>query len=55
MVYTAAPEDTFLPARDRLVRRFDRWARRHGRHGDAFAVEALVVHRWTNGDGLLGR
>jgi hypothetical protein len=55
MVYTSAPDDVFYPARNRLVRRFDRWARRRGRPVDAFAVEALVDHRWEDGDGLLGR
>ncbi|RQW84055.1 hypothetical protein DKL51_30745 [Micromonospora globispora] len=55
MVYTSAPEELFFPARDRLVRRFDRWARRHRRPVDAFVVETLLEHRWADGDGLLGR
>ncbi|SCG43474.1 hypothetical protein [Micromonospora halophytica] len=55
MVYTSAPDDLFLSARQRLVRRFDRWARRHRRPVDLFVIEALLDHRWSDGDGLLGR
>jgi hypothetical protein len=55
MVWSAAPEDDYLAARDRLVRRFQAWARRRGIPVDAFAVEALLDHRWEDGDGLLGR
>jgi hypothetical protein len=55
MVYTSAPDELFFSARDRLVRRFDRWARRHRRPVDLFVVETLLEHRWSDGDGLLGR
>ncbi|MBM0224323.1 hypothetical protein [Micromonospora sp. ATA51] len=55
MVYTSAPDQIFISARDRLVRRFDRWARRHRRPVDAFVLESLLDHRWADGDGLLGR
>ncbi|PZG14697.1 hypothetical protein C1I95_21180 [Micromonospora craterilacus] len=55
MVYTSAPDDVFIPGRDRLVRRFERWARRQRRPVDPFTVEALLDHRWADGDGRLGR
>jgi hypothetical protein len=55
MVFTAAPEEVFRPARNRLVAAFDRWARRHRRTVDPFVVEVLVEHRWDAGDGLLCR
>ncbi|MEV6813699.1 hypothetical protein [Micromonospora sp. NPDC051296] len=55
MVYTSAPDDVFIPGRDRLVRRFERWARRQRRPVDPFTVEALLDHRWADGDGLLSR
>lgn len=55
MVYASAPEDVFYPARDRLVRRFDKWARRRREPVDPFVVEVLVDHRWADGDGLVGR
>ncbi|WP_203903794.1 hypothetical protein [Virgisporangium aliadipatigenens] len=55
MVYTHAPEEVFYPARDRLVESFTRWARIRGREVDPFVVEALVEHRWADGDGLLCR
>ncbi|MEH1053693.1 hypothetical protein V6U89_00530 [Micromonospora sp. CPCC 206171] len=55
MVYTSAPDDLFISARQRLVRRFDRWARRHRRPVNLIVVEALLDHRWSDGDGLLGR
>ncbi|MCM0673209.1 hypothetical protein NCC78_00470 [Micromonospora phytophila] len=55
MVYTSAPDDLFFSARQRLMRRFDRWARRHRRPVDLFVIEALLDHRWSDGDGLLGR
>ncbi|MGR6317529.1 hypothetical protein Q2K19_05290 [Micromonospora soli] len=55
MVYTSAPDPIFIPARDRLKWRFGGWARRHPRQVDLFVVEALLDHRWADGDGLLGR
>ncbi|MCW3839149.1 hypothetical protein ONA70_03435 [Micromonospora yasonensis] len=55
MVYTSAPDELFFPARERLVRRFDRWARKHQRPVDLFVIESLLEHRWSDGDGLLGR
>jgi hypothetical protein len=55
MVFTAAPDEVFYPARDRLVAAFDRWARRQRRTVDPFIVEALIEHRWDAGDGLLCR
>ncbi|KAB1156490.1 hypothetical protein F6X68_11460 [Micromonospora sp. AMSO12t] len=55
MVYTSAPPDVFYPARERLVRKLDRWARKHRRPVDLFVIEALLEHRWSAGDGLLGR
>ncbi|SCL20419.1 hypothetical protein GA0070624_1991 [Micromonospora rhizosphaerae] len=55
MVYTSAPDQMFIPARDRLMWRFDGWARRHRRPVDPVVIEALLDHRWAEGDGLLGR
>ncbi|MEV4707896.1 hypothetical protein [Actinoplanes sp. NPDC049316] len=55
MVFTAAPEETFYPAQDRLVVAFQRWARQHRRTVDPFVVETLVEHRWDDGDGILCR
>lgn len=55
MVYTSTPDELFFPARQRLIRRFDGWARRHRRQVDLFVVEALLDQRWSDGDGLLGR
>ncbi|GAA0226208.1 hypothetical protein [Cryptosporangium japonicum] len=55
MVYTHAPEEVFYPARDRLVAEFGRWAGRSRASADPFVVEAMVEHRWSEGDGLLGR
>jgi hypothetical protein len=55
MVFTAAPDDAFYPARDRLVGAFDSWARRRGRTADPFVVEVLIEHRWDAGDGILCR
>lgn len=55
MVYTAAPDEVFYPARDRLVAAFDTWARRHQRATDPFVVEAVIEHRWDAGDGILCR
>ena len=55
MVYPAATDEVFYPARDRLVRTFQQWARRQRRPVDAFVVEALLDHRWADGDGLLNR
>ncbi len=55
MVFTAAPDEVFYPARDRLVATFDSWARRQRRTADPFVVEALIEHRWDAGDGILCR
>ena len=55
MVFTAAPDELFIPARDRLVTAFDEWARRQRRSVDPFVVEALIQHRWEAGDGILCR
>ncbi|GAA2709476.1 hypothetical protein ACFY2R_01600 [Micromonospora olivasterospora] len=55
MVYTSAPDDVFYPARERLLRKFDRWARKQRRPVDLFVVAELLEHRWSDGDGLLGR
>jgi hypothetical protein len=55
MVFIAAPDEVFYPARDRLVTAFDRWARQERRPIDPFVVETLVEHRWAAGDGLLCR
>ncbi|MDP9799615.1 hypothetical protein J2S43_008127 [Catenuloplanes nepalensis] len=55
MVFTDAPEDEFIPARDRLVGTFERWARRARRDVDPFMAEVLIEQRWSVGDGLLGR
>ncbi|MBO4208343.1 hypothetical protein [Micromonospora echinofusca] len=55
MVFRLAPEEAYAPARDRLIRRFDTWARRQRRPVDPFVVMALLDHRWSDGDGLLGR
>ncbi|MFG3710213.1 hypothetical protein [Micromonospora sp. NPDC047730] len=55
MVYTSAPPDVFYPARERLLRKLDRWARKRRRPIDLFVIEELLEHRWSAGDGLLGR
>lgn len=55
MVFPAAPDEVFDPARDRLVASFERWARRHRRPVDPFVVDAVIEHRWATGDGLLCR
>jgi hypothetical protein len=55
MVFTSAPEDTYFPARDRVIHRFHSWTRRHRASADPFFIEALLDHRWADGDGLLGR
>jgi hypothetical protein len=55
MVFTAAPDEVFYPARDRIVATFDSWARRQRRAADPFVVEALIEHRWDAGDGTLCR
>lgn len=55
MVYTSAPDHVFIPACQRLLRRFGRWARRHHQPVDEFVLESLLDYRWADGDGLLGR
>lgn len=55
MVFPAAPDEVFDPARDRLVTAFGRWSRRHGREADPFVVDVVIEHRWSMGDGLLSR
>jgi hypothetical protein len=55
MVYTSAPEDVFYPARDRLLRRFERWSRKRRRPVHLFVVEEVLDHRWAFGDGILCR
>ncbi|MFV2021107.1 hypothetical protein [Micromonospora sp. LOL_023] len=55
-VYTTADSDTFHPARQRLVGQVGKWARRQRRTElDPFVIETLLDHRWSHGDGLLGR
>jgi len=55
MVFPAAPDEVFDPARDRLVASFEKWARRHRREVDPFVAGAVLEHRWAMGDGLLCR
>jgi hypothetical protein len=38
-----------------LVDAFTRWAHRHGRAADPVVIEALIDHRWEDGDGVLCR
>jgi len=46
----------FHPARERLVGQVGKWARQQRRTGlDPFVIETLLEHRWSHGDGLLGR
>ncbi|WJK35287.1 hypothetical protein [Solwaraspora sp. WMMA2065] len=55
-VYTSADPDTFHHARQRLVGRVGKWARRQRRTElDPFVIETLLEYRWSHGDGLLGR
>ncbi|WP_433087522.1 hypothetical protein ACQP1P_16365 [Dactylosporangium sp. CA-052675] len=55
MVFTAAPDDVFDAAQERLVGRVVRWSRGQHREVEPFVVAALVEHRWADGDGLLCR
>ncbi|WP_432978167.1 hypothetical protein [Dactylosporangium sp. CA-233914] len=55
MVFTAVPDDVFYPAQERLAAAVERWARKQRRDVDPFVIEALVEHRWADGDGLLCR
>src|SRR3954466_7268266 len=55
MVFTAAPEDVFYPAQERIVRAAARWARKQRRELDPFVIAALIEHRWADGDGVVCR
>ncbi|MFY1632927.1 hypothetical protein ACN27F_06500 [Solwaraspora sp. WMMB335] len=56
MVYTSADDDTYHTARQRLMHRIEKWARTRRRTEiDLFLIEALLDHRYHDGDGLLGR